>query len=200
MVRKLSWIFGVLVGIMGTAMFMTGNLFGTPIFAHLRGLHPYLFRLPWPIWFIEGGIASLALAGVITACRTRSLMAAIRVGTVSGLIGSSILFMSGMGMTIVFHDAMMKDPGNVHEYLLSSPEAPTEGQLSNFLYMDALAGALNMMWITPLAGAILGSIGGGTGMLLILLTSHLLYRKRFEAGGSSLSMRERSSLPVPDPL
>src|ERR1019366_10764918 len=113
MVRKLSWIFGVLVGTMLTAMFATGNLFGTPIFADLRELHPYLFGLPWPIWFTAGGIASLALAGVVTTCRMRSFVAAIKVGALSGLIGSSILFVARMGITIAFHDAMMKDPGNV---------------------------------------------------------------------------------------
>jgi hypothetical protein len=193
MVRKLSWAFGVLVGVMLTAMGVTGNLFGTPIFTHLRELHPYLFGLPWPIWFTEGAIASLALAGVVATCRTRSFVAALKVGALSGLIGSSILFVTGMGMTIAFHDAMMKDPGNVHEYELSSPTPPTEEQLSDFIYSDALEGSVIMMFEGPLVGAILAAIGGGGGMLLILA-----FWNRSPTRPSDLPAKMRSSVtPVP---
>jgi hypothetical protein len=198
MVRKLSWTFGVLVGTMLTAMFATGNLFGTPIFAHLRERHPLFFGLPWPIWFTGGGIASLALAGVVTACRTRSFIAAIKVGTLSGLIGCSILFVTGMGMVVVFHDAMMKDPGNVREYELSSPTPPTEEQLSDFIYSDALEGSVVMMFEGPLAGIILGAIGGGGGMLLVLAV-----RKRSRTAESDLPTQMRSAetpLPLYDSL
>jgi hypothetical protein len=110
---------------------------------------------------IQAGMILLAVAGFVTACRTPSsiaagLIAALKVGALSGLMGGSILFFTSMGMTVTYHDAMMQDPGNVHEYRLSAPEPPTREQLSSFLYWDALGGALNMMWITPLAGAILG--------------------------------------------
>jgi hypothetical protein len=198
MVRKLSWTFGILVGTLLTAMFATGNLFGTPVFAHLRELHPYFFGLPWPIWFTEAGIASLALAGVVTTCRTRSSVAAIKVGALSGLIGCFLLFVTGMGITIAFHDAMMKDPGSVHEYELSSPTPPTEEQLSDFIYSDALEGSMIMMFEGPLAGTILGAIGGGGGMLLILAS-----RKRSRTCASDLPARMRSSvtpLPLHDSL
>jgi hypothetical protein len=194
----LSWTFGVVVGAMLTAMFATGNLFGTPIFAHLRELHPDFFGQPWPIWFTEGGIASLALAGVVTTCRTRNFVAALKVGALSGLIGSSILAVTGMGMIIAFHDAMMQDPGNVHEYQLSTPAPPTEEQLSDFIYSDALEGSVIMMFLGPLAGAILGAIGGGGGMLLILA-----FRKRSRTRPPDLPARMRSSvtpLPLHDSL
>jgi len=198
MVRKLSWTFGVLVGAMLTAMSATGNLFGTPIFAHLRELHPDFFGMRWPIWFTGGGIASLALAGFMASFRTRSFIAALKVGALSGLIGCSILFVTGMGMTIAFHDAMMKDPGNVHEYELSSPTPPTEEQLSDFIYSDALEGSIIMMFEGPLAGTILGAIGGGGGMLLILA-----FRKRSRTRPSDLPAKMRSAvtpLPLHDPL
>jgi len=198
MVRKLSWTFGVLVGAMLTAMGATGNVFGTPIFAHLRELHPYLFGLPWPIWFTDGGIASLALAGVVTTCRTRSFVAALKVGALSGLIGSSILVVTGMGMTIALHDAMMKDPGNVHEYELSSPTPPTEEQLSDFIYSDAEEGSFIMLFDGPVAGTILGAIGGGGGMPLILD-----FRKRSRTRPSDLPAKMRSAvtpLPLHDSL
>src|ERR1700730_15917393 len=182
MVRTLSWAFGVLLGVMVTIGYATGNLFGTPIFAHLRELHPYFFGLPWSIWFIKGGIASLMLAGVVTACRTRSFVAALKVGALSGLIGSSILLITGIGMTITFHDAMMKDPGNVHEYELSAPTPPTEQQLSDFIYSDAEEGLFIMLFEGPLAGAILAAIGGGGGMLILLAC-----QKRSRTEGSDLS-------------
>lgn len=162
MVRRLSLIFGAVGGLMGTAMFASGNLYGTPIFTNIRAHYPWL--MPPPALFIFGGIASLAVAGFVTAFRSRKLASAIKVGALSGLIASAILFITGMGMTFVFHDAMMKDPGNIHEYQLSSPTPPTEEQLSRFLYWDALGGMLNMMWILPAAGAALGMVGGGTAL------------------------------------
>jgi len=130
--------------------------------------------------------------------RTRSFIAALKVGALSGLIGCSILFVTGMGMTIAFHDAMMKDPGNVHEYELSSPTPPTEEQLSDFIYSDALEGSIIMMFEGPLAGTILGAIGGGGGMLLILA-----FRKRSRTRPSDLPAKMRSAvtpLPLHDPL
>jgi hypothetical protein len=172
-----------------TAMFATGNLFGTPIFSQLRELHPYFFGLPWPVWFTAGGISSLVLAGFVATCRTRSFGAALKVGALSGLIGSSILFVTGMGTIIAFHDAMMKDPGNVREYQLSTPTSPTKEQLSEFIYSDALEGSIIMMFEGPLAGTILGAIGGGSGMLLILA-----FRKRSRTRPSDVPATMRSAL------
>ncbi len=139
------------------------------MFAQLRELYPHFFGLPWGHWFfVWGAPIVLALAGTVTACRTPSFVAAVQVGALSGLIGSSILFITGMGMNIAFHDAIMKDPVAVHEYELSMPTPPTPAQVSSFVYWDALGGVLQMMWITPLAGMILGSIGGGGGKLLLI--------------------------------
>lgn len=146
-----------------TAMFAAANLFGTPIFTKERTLFPLIFQFPWFGFFILCGILTLTLAGYYTAVQTRTLITALKVGALSGLIGSAILFITAMGMTIIFHDAMMQDPGNIHEYELSSPAEPTQQQLSKFIYMDALGGALNMMWITPLAGLLLAGLAGVQG-------------------------------------
>jgi hypothetical protein len=189
MVRKLSWTFGSLVGAMLTAMFATGNLFGMSTFARFRELHPYLFGLPWPIWFTAGAMVSLALAGLVATCRTRSFVAALKVGALSGLIGSSILFVTGMGMIIAFHDAMMKDPGNVHEYELSTATPPTQEQLSDFIYEDALEGSVITMFLGPLAGTILGAISGGGGMMVVLA-----FQRRSRTAGSGLPRQMRSAL------
>ena len=101
-------------------------------------------------------------------------------------------------MTIAFHDAMMKDPGNVHEYELSLPTPPTEEQLSNFIYSDAEEGLFIMLFEGPLAGTILGAIGGGGGMLLILAVP-----ARSRTRPSELPAKMRSAvtpLPLHDPL
>jgi hypothetical protein len=199
MIRKLSWTFGILHWVTGTGLFIAGNLFNTPVFEHLRGLYPNFFALPWWYWFLRSGIALLVLAGLVTALRTRSFLAALKVGALSGLISSSIGFVTWMGITIAFHDAMMKDPGNVHEYQLSTPTPPpTEQQLSDFIYADALEGSVIMMFEGPLAGTILGAIGGGGGMLLILA-----FRRRSRTRPSDLSAKMRSSvtpLPLHDSL
>jgi hypothetical protein len=193
MVRKLSWTFGVLIGAMSTGLFIAGNLFNTPVLEHLRGLHPNFFGLPWWYWFLRSGIALHVLAGLVTALRTRSFLAALKVGALSGLIGSSILFVTGMGITIAFHDAMMKDPGNVHEYQLSTPTPPTEEQLSDFIYSDALEGSVVMMFLGPLAGTILGAIGGGAGKLLLIGVP-----ARFRVVASKFPKQMRSALtPLP---
>ena len=102
-------------------------------------------------------------------------------------------------MIIAFHDAMMKDPGNVHEYQLSTrTPPPTEEQLSDFIYADALEGSVIMMFECPLAGTILGAIGGGGGMLLILA-----FRKRSRTRLSDLPNQMRctvTALPLHDSL
>jgi hypothetical protein len=199
MVRRLSWTFGALAGVMVTIGYAAGSLFGTPLFAHLRELYPYFFGLPWGHWFFVWGIPIvLALAGAATACLTRRFAAAVQVGALSGLIGSSILFVTGMGITVAFHDSIMKDPVEVHEYELSMPTPHTPAELSSFVYVDALGGVLMMIWIIPLEGMILGSIGGGGGMLFLLAC-----QKRSRAEGSDLSTKMRSGvtpLPLHDSL
>ena len=199
MVRTLSWAFGVLLGVIATIGYAAGSLFGTPLFAHLRELYPHFFGLPWGHWFFaQGGPIILALAGAATAFRTRRFAAAVQVGALSGLIGSSILFVTGMGITVAFHDAIMKDSIEVHEYELSLPTPPSPSQLSSFVYVDALGGVLMMMWIIPLEGMILGAIGGGGGMLILLAC-----QRRSRTEGFDLSTKMRSGvtpLPLHDPL
>jgi hypothetical protein len=79
------------------------------------------------------------------------------------LISGAIAFMTIMGITILFHDAMMKDPSNIHEFARSANRPPTEAELSAFLYRDALGGALNHIWIGPLLGLTIGWFGAIVG-------------------------------------
>ncbi len=87
------------------------------------------------------------LAGIIASYRIGSVRAALWVGGFAGLISGAIVFATLLGMTLLFHNAMMLDPSKIHEFALNAHRAPTQAELSTFLYTDALGGALNMMWI-----------------------------------------------------
>jgi hypothetical protein len=69
------------------------------------------------------------------------------------------VFVTLISVVILFHGALMKDPSNIQEFARAAHRAPTEAELSNFLYRDALAGALNHLWIGPLLGRTAGGIG-----------------------------------------
>jgi hypothetical protein len=56
-------------------------------------------------------------------------------------------------------------PSNIHEFARSAHRAPTEAELSNFLYWDALGGGLNHIWIGPVLGITVGGIGAIIGKL-----------------------------------
>jgi hypothetical protein len=62
-------------------------------------------------------------------------------------------------MVMLFHEALMLDPSNIHEFARTAHRVPTEAELSNFLYWDALGGALNHLWIEPLLGLTVGAVG-----------------------------------------
>jgi hypothetical protein len=99
------------------------------------------------------------MAGLVAAYRTGRISVALRVGVWSGLPSGAIVFVTPMSVVILFHGALMKDPSNMHELARAAHRAPTEAELSNFLYPDALAGALNHLWIGPLFGLTVGGIG-----------------------------------------
>ena len=59
----------------------------------------------------------------------------------------------------------MKDLSNVHEFARSAHRAPTEAELSHFLYTDSIAGGFNHIWIGPLLGLTVGAVGALIGKL-----------------------------------
>jgi hypothetical protein len=73
------------------------------------------------------------------------------------------VFVTAIAMVILFHGALMQDPSNIHEFARSAHRAPTEAELSSFLYWDALGAALNHLWIGPLLGLTVGGIGAVIG-------------------------------------
>jgi hypothetical protein len=68
-----------------------------------------------------------------------------------------------ISVTILFHDAMMLDPSNIHELSRGAQRLPTQAELSAFLYWDAIGGGFNHIWIGPLLGITFGGIGAMVG-------------------------------------
>jgi hypothetical protein len=155
--KKLSILFGLLIGRMWMGEILLGNLGGTSVFGNLRDVHPRIYAMAG--WFALGAVAFAAMGGLVAAYRTGCIAVALRVGVWSGLLSGAIVFVTLMSVVILFHDALMKDPSNIHEFLRAAHRAPTEAELSDFLYWDALGGALNHLWIGPLLGLTVGGIG-----------------------------------------
>jgi hypothetical protein len=155
--KKLSIIFGLLIGVMWIGEILLGNLGGTSVFGNLRDVHPRVYAMA--AWFALGALVVAGIVGLVAAYRTGRIALALRVGVWSGLLSGAIVFVTLMSVVILFHDAMMKDPSNIHEFARTAHRAPTEAELSDFLYWDALGGALNHLWIGPLLGLTVGGIG-----------------------------------------
>ena len=156
MQKRLAIIFGLLIGAMWMGEVLLGNLAGTSVLGNLRDFHPSIYALaPLLAW---GAVAVTAMGGLVAAYRTGSIGVALRVGLWSGLISGAITLAVGMSLVLFFHDAMMKDPSNIHEFARSAHRVPSEAELSRFLYWDMLGGGLNHMWIGPLLGVTVGGI------------------------------------------
>jgi hypothetical protein len=157
MEKRLSIVFGLLIGGMWMGEILLGNLGGTSVFGNLRDAHPRVYATAG--WFALGAVVVAGIGGLVAAYRTGRIALALRVGVWSGLLSGAIVFVTLMSVVILFHDALMKDPSNIHEFARTAHRAPTEAELSDFLYRDALGGALNHLWIGPLLGLTVGGIG-----------------------------------------
>ena len=145
---------------------LAGNLGGTSVFGNLRDVHPRVYSMAG--WFALGAVCVTGICGLLAAYRTGRISAALRVGVWSGLLSGGIVFVTGRGTVILFHDALMRDPSNIHEFARTPHRAPTEAELSSFIYWDMLGGALNHLWIGPFLGLTVGGIGAILGKLLLL--------------------------------
>ena len=70
-----------------------------------------------------------------------------------------------VGVVVLFHGALMQDTSNVRELMLGGHPAPSEHELSRFIYVDGIAGGLNHLWIGPLLGVAVGGVGALLGKL-----------------------------------
>src|SRR6516165_9355185 len=163
--KRLSVFFGLLIGGMWMGEVLWGNLGGTSVFGNLRDSSPRLHALA--AWFAIGAVSVTAMGGLVTAYRTGSIATALRVGVWSGVISGVIVFVTGTTIVVLFHDAMMKDPSNIHEFSLSAHRPPTEAELSDFLYSDMVAGMVAHLFIGPLLGVTVGGIGALIGKLAL---------------------------------
>jgi hypothetical protein len=135
---------------------LLGNLGGSSVFGNLLDVHPRVYAIG--SWCALGAAGLADMAGLVAAYRTGRIPVALRVGVWSGLLSGAIVFVTLMSVGIPFR-ALMKDPSNIHELARAAHRSPTEAELSNFLYRDALAGALNHRWIGPHLGLTVGGIG-----------------------------------------
>ncbi len=143
---------------------LLGNLGGTSVLGNLRDFHPGVYCLA--PWFALGAVGVTAFGGFVAAYRTLSIVVALRVGLWSGLISGVITLVTLVSILVLFHDAMMKDPSNVHEFARGAHRVPAEAELSSFIYTDGLAGGVNHLWIGPLLGITVGGLGAVMGKLV----------------------------------
>jgi hypothetical protein len=164
MKKRLSIIFGLLVGAMWTGEVVSGNLGGTAVLGNLRETHPDIYGLAG--WLALGAVGMTAVGGFLAGYRSGRTGSALRVGIGSGLI-SGLITLSALATVIVpFHNEMMKDPSNIREFERGAHDVPSEAELSRFIYSDGLAGGLNHVWIGPLLGITVGGPGGLAGQWL----------------------------------
>jgi hypothetical protein len=161
MEKRLSIFLGLLIGAMWMGEVLLGNLGGTSVFGHLRDVHPRVFVLA-PAF---AAVVVTLFGGMQAAYKLNSIRAALRVCVWSGLLSGAIVLVTVMATTVIFHDAMMNDPGNSHEFARSAHRQPTQAELSRFLYDDAIGGGVNHLWIGPLLGVTVGGVGAIFGKL-----------------------------------
>lgn len=159
-----SLTFGLLIGGMWMDEVLLGNLAGTTVFGNAGDNHPGLYSLAR--LFALSAVGVTALGGFMVAYRTRSIVAALRVGLWSGLISGAIAFVTIASTVLLFHDVMMNDPSNAREFALGTHRVASEAELSRFIYRDGLAGGVNHIWLGPLLGITVGGIGAVLGKLL----------------------------------
>jgi hypothetical protein len=146
--KKLSITFGLLIGGLWIAEIVLGNVGG----ARAHAMAPL---------FAVMAVAMAGMAGLVSASESGSLATALRVGAWSGLLSAIMMGVVGLALVRLFHDAMMRDPANVREFMRGVHHAPTQAELSSFLYSDMLGGVLNHLWIGPTLGVTVGGIGAG---------------------------------------
>jgi hypothetical protein len=156
--QRLSLIFGLIGGGMWMGLLILGNLGGTAVLGNIRDNHPRVYGATR--YFALVGLLVPVMTGLSAAYRMGgSMRAALRAGLLSGFISGVMCLLTIVPMTIVFHDAMMLDPSNIREFARGAGRIPSQAELSHFLYWDALGGGLNMLWVGPLLGFTLSTLG-----------------------------------------
>lgn len=116
-------------------------------------------------WFVAIAIAFTTLSGLLAAYWTGSIGAAMGVAFWSGVISAAITIATVIGINILFHDVMMQDPSTTRAFVQAVHYAPTNAELSDFIWTDALGGCACQLWIGPLSGLVIGGIGALIGKI-----------------------------------
>ncbi len=101
----------------------------------------------------------MLLTGMTVGERTGSIRSALRVAIHSGLLSGVICSVGFWAFTAVFLNVMTRDPAHVRDFVRHVGHLPSQAELSRFLYRDALGGALNMLWISPMLTILFGAAG-----------------------------------------
>ena len=151
------------------AYVLISDLGGTSVFGsstHVYAMTP---------WFVASAIAFTALSGFLAAYWTGSVGTAIGVAFWSGVIGAAITIVTVIGVNVLFHDVLMQDPSNIGAFLRAVHHKPTNTELSDFIWTDALGGCAIQLWIGPLLGLVIG----GTAALVGRTVRNCLIGMRF---------------------
>lgn len=143
---------------------LCADLGGTSVFGNLNHFYASVYALV--PWFAAVAIALTAMAGLVAAYWTGSIGAAIRVALFSAVISGAVTIVTVISVNILFHEAMMRDQLNIHEFVRTMHRVPTRAELSDFILGDALGGAVNQLWLAPSLGLVLGGFGALVGMML----------------------------------
>lgn len=166
--RRLILTFSLLIGVIWMAQILFGNLADTPLLGNYRTGHQHTYRaMGWTL--ISIAVALTAAAGFAAAYRLGRLREALTVAVWSGFLSGAIALVTLMGMEVVFHNTLIQSPSVLSEFARVSEAGcqymTAQDCLTWFMYSDALAGGMNMLWVGALLGITAGSIGAGLGML-----------------------------------
>jgi hypothetical protein len=165
--RNMSWIFGSLMGSMWMGYVLALNLDG------LLGRSTHAYALT--PWFLAGAMVFTASSGFLAAYWTGSGGTAMGVAFWSGVISAAITIVTVIVINTLFHDVMMQDSSTIRAFIRAVHHAPTNTELSDFIWTDALGGCVMQLWIGPLLGLVIG----GPGALVGKIVRNSLVRMRF---------------------
>ena len=141
-------IFGLLVAAMWMIEIVAGNILDTSI-TWVRLLY---YGATFAVLVI-----TLA-AGIIGGQRSGRFTTGALLGAWSGLVSGLLVFLFGMAMGVLAQPALQQDSQTIAQFQRSG--AP---DLTTYLVSDWLVALTNHLWIGPLLGVVLGSIGGFIG-------------------------------------
>jgi len=143
-------IWGVLVGGFWLVEALAGNLGFDLVTSWVRLAYYGAIFAVLALTFVAGGYAGL---------RTGRIAAGTLAGLWSGLISGLIACIVLVSMTYLFMGMLQLDPQNIQEFGRNG--AP---DLATSIVGESLAGGINHLWLGPLLGVALGTVGGVVGV------------------------------------